>query len=337
MAKIKVVKEKAPKREKVKGERKPFPKFALVTIAVFAIAVLALLWALPNLPKKPQMHPNASYKGIVELWNVEAFEGGSGSRSSWLTNKSAKFEQKNSGLFVHVTTLTEAEARQKLLDGQTFDMVCFGRGMGDAVKEYLAVLDVPTRNVRDNMLLAGQFDGKQYAVPLYTGAYCLFARSSQLAENELLSKALTQTYTRKIGKNTVELSPLVCGFTAANSPLTALAMSGGAPRPLSAYGLHRFGSVCGHKLCLRRKSKQLSGLFAVFDIRRGTAKLSKFVTVRSCRRRTVHRRTVRRNGTGIELGVRAQRFCRRRNNSQSAANGEVNAEYVIWTIRLSTS
>ena len=227
MAKIKVVKEKAPKREKVKGERKPFPKFALVTIAVFAIAVLALLWALPNLPKKPQMHPNASYKGIVELWNVEAFEGGSGSRSSWLTNKSAKFEQKNSGLFVHVTTLTEAEARQKLLDGQTFDMVCFGRGMGDAVKEYLAVLDVPTRNVRDNMLLAGQFDGKQYAVPLYTGAYCLFARSSQLAENELLSKALTQTYTRKIGKNTVELSPLVCGFTAANSPVTALAMSGG--------------------------------------------------------------------------------------------------------------
>lgn len=227
MSKVKVVKVKEPKPPKEKRERKPFPKFALVTIAVVAIAILALLWALPNLPRKPQTLPNANYKGVIELWNVETFEGGSGSRGSWLTNKSAKFEQKNTGLFVHVTTLTEAEAKQKLADGQSFDIVCFSRGIGDSVKEYLAPLDVQTRDVRDNMLLAGQFDGKQYAVPLYAGAYCLFARTSQLAETDLLSKSLTQTYTRKIGKNTVELSPLVCGFTSSNSPLTALAMSGG--------------------------------------------------------------------------------------------------------------
>ena len=227
MSKVKVVKEKPIKQPKEKRERKPFPKFALITIAVVAIAILALLWALPNLPNKPEMKPQAGYKGVIELWNVEAFEGGSGSRGSWLTSRSAKFEQQNSGLFVHVTTLTEAEARQKLADGQQFDIVCFSRGVGDVIKEHLAPLDIDTKNINDNMLLAGQFDGKQYAVPLYAGAYCMFARSSQLAQADLLSKALTQTYTRKIGKNTVELSPLICGFTSSNSPLTALAMSGG--------------------------------------------------------------------------------------------------------------
>lgn len=227
MSRIKVVKHKEPKPIKEKRPQKRLSKIIFAAIAVVAIAALALMWALPNLPKKPQTIPNASYKGVIELWNVETFEGGSGSRSSWLTGRSAKFEQQNTGLFVHVTTLTEQEARQKLVDGQSFDIVCFGRGIGDAVKQYLAPLDVQTRDVNENMLLAGQFDGKQYAVPLYAGAYCLFARESQLASADLLSKALTQTYTRKIGKNTVELSPLVCGFTSANSPLTALAMSGG--------------------------------------------------------------------------------------------------------------
>lgn len=228
MSRIKVVKVKEPKPPKsLKKERKRFPGYAFTAVAIAAVAVLALLWALPNLPRKPSNLPSSSYKGVIELWNIESFEGGSGSRSGWLTNKSAKFEAKNSGLFVHVTTLTEAEAEQKLSDGQEFDIVCFGRGAGDFVKKYLTPLDVETKDVRDNMLLAGQFDGKQYAVPLYAGAYCLFARSSQLAQSDLLVKALTQTYTRKIGKNIIELSPLICGFTSSNSPLTALAMSGG--------------------------------------------------------------------------------------------------------------
>ncbi len=224
MARIKIVKEK---KRKEKRDKKPFPKFAFVTVAVVAIAALVLIWALPYLPSKPLTSAKTGYKGVIELWNVETFEGGSGSRSSWLTNKSAKYEALNSGLFVHVTTLTEAELQQKLNDGQTFDMVCFSRGAGDAVKQYLAPLTVDTKTVRENMLLAGQVDNKQYAVPLYAGAYCLFARTSQLAEEEILAKALTQTYTRKIGKNTLELKPMICGFTSSNSPLTALAMSGG--------------------------------------------------------------------------------------------------------------
>ena len=227
MARMKVVKQKPPKQPKVKRDKKPFPKFAFVTVAVFAVAAMVLIWALPNLPQKPPAAAQGGYKGVIELWNVETFEGGSGSRSSWLTARSAKFEAKNTGLFVHVTTLTDSELIGKLADGQTFEMVCFSRGVGDVVKQYLTPLDIESRNVKENMLLAGQVDGKQYAAPLYAGAYCLFARTSQLAEQDLLTKALTQTCTRKIGKNTVELSPLICGFTAANSPLTALAMSGG--------------------------------------------------------------------------------------------------------------
>lgn len=227
MTKWKVIKEKPPKRPKEKKVKNPFPKWIFTTLAVVIITAAALAWALPNLPKKPQNQPSAQYKGVIELWNVETFEGGCGSRSTWLTNKSAKFESANKGLFVHVTNLSVEQLKQKLQDGQTFDLICFSRGVGNIVKDYLAPQTSNVMSARENFLISGQINGQQYAMPLYAGAYCLFARETQLSEDKLLSSALTATYTRKIGKNTVELKPLICGFTDFNSPLTALAMAGG--------------------------------------------------------------------------------------------------------------
>ena len=227
--KLKTVK---PEKEKVKKERRGgFNKkktTAIATVLIVVVACAALLvWALPNLPQKPQTEQPLTYQGVVEMWNVESFEGGVGSRESWLINRAAKFESAHKGLFVHVTTLTVEQLNAKLAEGQTFDMICFSRGVGDVVKEHLSSYTGSLGAIKDNYLISGLLDGKQYAVPLYSGAYCLFARAEQLASDRLLADALSATYTRKIGKNTVVLQPLVCGFTPYNSPLSALALSGG--------------------------------------------------------------------------------------------------------------
>ena len=201
---------------------------ALVSALIVVVTCAALLiWALPKLPVKPKTEQPITYQGVLEMWNVESFEGGVGSRESWLINRAAKFEAAHKGLFVHVTTLTVEQLATKLEEGQTFDMICFSRGAGYIVKEQLAPYSGSVGAIRDNYLISGQLDNKQYAVPLYSGAYCLFARSEQLSADRLLADALTAKYTRKIGKNTVELQPLICGFTPYNSPLTALALSGG--------------------------------------------------------------------------------------------------------------
>lgn len=229
MSKLKVVK---PREEKQKPEKtdsvpkkRKLPIFPIIIVVL--VAAVALAWALPHLPVTPPQQHNASYQGVMEMWNVETFEGGVGSRESWLVNKSAKFESANTGLFVHVTTLTVEQLETKLANGDDFDLICFSRGVGDVVKERLAPITDSVGFVKDNFLISGQIDGAQYAIPLYTGAYCLFARTEQLSQEQLVSSALTQTYTRKVGKTSVELQPLVCGFTPYNSPLSALAMSGG--------------------------------------------------------------------------------------------------------------
>ena len=206
-----------------KRKRKMFLPVALVVLACVAL----LVWALPQLPVKPQQQAPENYKGVLELWNVEAFEGGIGSREAWLINKAAKFEAANTGLFVHVTSLSVEQLETKLQNNESFDLITFSRGAGNLIKDKLSPISQNMGFVKDNFLISGQLEGQQYAVPLYAGAYCLFARVEQLSAEQLLQNALTQTYTRKVGKNVVELQPLVCGFTPYNSPLSALAMSGG--------------------------------------------------------------------------------------------------------------
>ena len=214
--------------QKVPKTRRKVPKFVvpLVLLVVFSVATLLIL--LPHLPEKPLETPQKSYQGVLELWNVETFEGGSGSLSAWLTARAAKFESQHEGLFVHVTNLNVAQLQEKLDAGENFDILCYSRGVGSLVQGLLQPYSGSVANVRDNMLLSGEVDNAVYALPVYAGSYCLFARAEQLpANSDLLSSALSNTYTRKVGKHTYELSPLSCGFTPYNSPLSALAMSGG--------------------------------------------------------------------------------------------------------------
>ena len=194
---------------------------ALVVLAVFGV----IIFCLPNLPQMPSTDTSVGYKGVINLWLVDSFEGGSGSRQSWFTKCSAKFEAQNKGLFVCVTALTESQLADKLESGQNFDMICFSRGVGASLLDKLAPLDVDFGGVMDNFIESCKVSGRPYAVPVYTGVYCLFARQSQQS-GDLLANCLSTTFTRKIGKNKVQLAPLVCGFTPYNSPLTALAMSG---------------------------------------------------------------------------------------------------------------
>lgn len=213
---------------KEKPKKRKLPKCVVPLILLVVFSVATLLVVLPRLPQKPSVTPSKGYQGVLELWNVETFEGGSGSRSSWITARAAKFEKMHEGLFVHVTNLNTTQLQEKLDAGETFDILCYSRGVGCSVQNLLQPYTGSVANIKNNMLMSGEVDNAVYALPLYAGSYCLFARQEQLnANTDLLSSALSNTYTRKVGKHVYELAPLSCGFTPYNSPLSALAMSGG--------------------------------------------------------------------------------------------------------------
>ncbi len=238
-------------------QRVKFPKitwrFVACVLVVVAICCV-FIFALPILPQKPQQSANASYQGVVNLWLVDSFEGGSGNKKSWFTWLSTQFEKQNEGLFFSVTQLTQEQFLQKLAqteqgekrvstwqvdgvdllpaisnkksqmakDALNFDILCFSRGVGSSVANMLCPLDVDNGAISKNFAESGKIKGTTYALPVYCGGYFLFARTSQQPQ-DILKNCLNTTFTRKIGKNTVKLQPLVCGFTDSNSPLSALA------------------------------------------------------------------------------------------------------------------
>ncbi len=239
MAKLKVVKPKGVQPTKRQRQfQKITPKLiaqALVILTIFGV----FIFAMPNLPQTPTTDANVRYQGVINLWLVDSFEGGSGSRQSWFTKRASQFEKQNKGLFVCVTTLSEGQLADKLAMGQTFDLICFSRGVGTTICDKLAPLDIDFGSVNANFAESGRVNKTTYALPVYSGVYCLFARASQ-QKGDLLANCLTTTFTRKIGKNTVQLNPLVCGFTNHNSPLTALAMSGGKGNFTPDYALSQY-------------------------------------------------------------------------------------------------
>lgn len=195
----------------------------VVCLAVFVFCVA--VFVLPLLPKRPVSADKTEYGGVLQMWNVESFEGGCGSRQNWLTKRAAKFERANKGTYVHVETITPAQAEDRLSRGETFDIVGFSFGSGALFCDKLLPVAVP-HNVADNFKQSATYGSSTYAIPYLSGVYCLFARQSELAEEDLPSQCLTKRITRKVGKRVYELQPLTYGVSYYNNPLYALALSG---------------------------------------------------------------------------------------------------------------
>ena len=192
-----------------------------IMLAVFVVFCFCNL--LPSLVVVKQRQQPV-YRGVIDLWHVETFEGGSGNRGKWLTTAVRQLESKHKGLYVQVTTYTYQQMLDKLSNGDTFDVISFASGVGNALLPYIVPIGVATQSLLDNFVEAGQINNVQYALPYSVGFYALFTRQSHLNKLGVQSPVdtLHLQLSVKIGKNSVKLKPLGCGFGTFNNPLQAL-------------------------------------------------------------------------------------------------------------------
>ena len=195
-----------------------------IVIAVLLV-VFVSAWILPHLPYR-QDKPNVQYKGIIEVWHVESFEGGQGSRASWLRSRATELEKRYSGLYFDIATLTYSQLTDKLEEGQLPDLISFSIGVGNTVLPFLQPYNGSV-DCYDNLLMSGEADNTVYAVPYCAGMYSLFARQKHLDQlhvevDSVISSLADMKLTVKQGKNTFNLVALGVGFAGFNSPLSAL-------------------------------------------------------------------------------------------------------------------
>ena len=176
----------AEKEKKTRRFRLPAGRFA-ACIACAAALIFAFAFALPRAGfSEGKFAGEQNYKCIVNVWHIDSFEGGVGSRAEFLLRRAAEFEKKRAGVFVMVTALTAENAKERLAAGELPDAISYGYGL-----EFSDFSPVDTE--RESPF--GSAGGDVYAVPWCMGGYAVLSRgelpAGQALENAVVSKGKT--------------------------------------------------------------------------------------------------------------------------------------------------
>ncbi len=105
------------------------------------------------------------FYGVINIWQVDCFEGGTGSRANWLKDICAGFERQNNGVYINVESVSPKMAKKLIESGQKKpDIISYGVGTG-IKEEELKILELDTALTE----ILGAFYEK--AVPWCMGAY----------------------------------------------------------------------------------------------------------------------------------------------------------------------
>lgn len=169
----------------------------------------------------------SAFQGILRLWNVDSFEGGTASKSSFLEKISMLFEKENKGSFVKVENMTEDEVVASIKAGSYPDLVCFGTGMSKYFERKLVRFeDDIALSVLSNFYGAGLQNGKLVAIPIMTGVYSLICSSERIErankDKDLpLSTLAFALASERTKKNKTTFIPSLTFGTGLVSPLDA--------------------------------------------------------------------------------------------------------------------
>ena len=103
-------------------------KTIALCICSVLICILAFGICLKKINREGFTVKSEEYQTILELWNIDTFEGGTGSRKDFLLKTGAKYEKKHKGVIVSVINYTPLGAKQALKT-KVPDMVSCGAGM----------------------------------------------------------------------------------------------------------------------------------------------------------------------------------------------------------------
>lgn len=181
-------------KNKEKNGRRVSPGALLLFILLIIFLWLAPGYLYPILAsdifsEEVQKRRESAYTGVVTVWQVDTFEGGTGSRTAWLNNLLSSLESQYNGVYFVVRSMTPDRAKTLLESGNDSimpDMISFGRGLIDNPEGLL--MPVPEQYCSGLMPeLVHACAG--YAVPWAFGGYAVFA-DSELAAKHGLSESI---------------------------------------------------------------------------------------------------------------------------------------------------
>ncbi len=125
----------------------------------------------------PRERAEAPVTVVVRVWNVDTFEGGKGSRTSFLKRAANAVEEANGGVYYLITSYTQEGAEEAFRKGERPDLISFGVGFSAYAE---SSLPLPYESA------GGTLGGRTLAVAWCRGGYYLFSQSGFEGEGETI-------------------------------------------------------------------------------------------------------------------------------------------------------
>lgn len=192
------------------------------SVAIFACLLVAFVPTTIMLTKSAiaeKYKKASSYEGVLELWNIDTFEGGTASKKSFLVSCAIEYQKQNSRTLVMVKNLSPDECLLALSQGQRPAMFSFGHSFGNQIKDFLCCLDA-NNQIDKTIVDSGYANGELLALGYARSAYVLISEESRLSSKQetLSSQAFVCGKTKQLknGKKRITYS-LTCGLKSINS------------------------------------------------------------------------------------------------------------------------
>ena len=101
-------------------------KIAKFLLFLLCFAVIITVPIMASMKKTGKADTNEMT--VLTLWQIDGFEGGKGSRATFLQNLADKFS-KTSGCYITVNSLSSDAARLNLSKGNIPDLISYGAGI----------------------------------------------------------------------------------------------------------------------------------------------------------------------------------------------------------------
>lgn len=118
----------------------------------------------------PKTEKQTQEQSILVLWQIDGFEGGTGSRKEFLLSVARRFEKQNKGIMVSVITHTTESAETSMENGDFPHMISYSNGL--KISNY--------SNIESEYKFEhSTLNKKTYALPWCRGNYYLFSHASE--------------------------------------------------------------------------------------------------------------------------------------------------------------
>lgn len=183
---------------------------SVLCLMLAGIVLAACLWVYPAANAERERSPE-QYGGILRLWHIDSFEGGKGSRASFLRGVARAYSEE-SGVFVLITVHSSESAAAALQGGDMPDLFSFGT---DA--PFAADIARPLEGYNFSYARAG---GDTLAYPWCRGAYFFYTLGGS-SEEANASNTVVSTNGSCAPAAAAALSDLPRGEYAAETPVQA--------------------------------------------------------------------------------------------------------------------